>query len=690
MFRLNISGNFFLVLRDSDQFEHIRHPRSDTRYITFDEGTADPLIRFEGIVDDLDPKLSNQEEFRLSELRDNSGASFADFATLRTFLDSNLGNNSGGGNGGGVVPTQDHIFANIAERDTHFSTRLTELISGTPIFVGNITLPQGGTGTVLQEWGGGSNPSSYDSTQWVQGSIIASTAAEIKTLYESNADTNAFTDALLAKLNGIESGATGDLDASEIKTLYESNADTNAFTDNFQNLLNSMSAGNLMSEFIPYKVGNYEYRESALRQAPNRIVSSLSIEAPDASLFLGAQRLSNSGFGVFLQNMANNEVSYPVAVDLENAGSSIPYAWMFGATVPTPAAADKSETFTSNSIQFITPSTANGIATAYTFDSTIATTDVNLVIRLNSHTDPNPIFDYKRATGGIGFNMVIGENTLQLPIPLFFEEGQVLFATVESPNGLSLRGQTISGQTIPYIGVSGRVAIRELMATRNWVNSLISSGTDTTHGSITSFSIDGFSTAVDTGFNIAGNRTFRFTVNNPSLFQGSLEILQDGAVIQSNIAPTTTSVTVAVNSVILNNIGDSATFTLRGTNTEGDVQTRNYVVHVTGSSELVYYGLSTINNPATVQLGSLESQRVGSGRLTVDTGAVTQSWFFMILVPSDHDIHTIFDTVFNQDVTNVFTRTNNVRVIGSENYISYVIGPLNADADGETYILNLL
>ena len=99
------------------------------------------------------------------------------------------------------------------------------------------------------------------------GATADQTAAEIKGLYESNPNTNAFTDALLlklsgiaagahadgqtvaqvnaliqayglpftagdhAKLDGIEAGATADQTAAEIKTLYESNSDTNALTD---------------------------------------------------------------------------------------------------------------------------------------------------------------------------------------------------------------------------------------------------------------------------------------------------------------------------------------------------------------------------------------------------------------------------------------------------------------------------
>ena len=69
------------------------------------------------------------------------------------------------------------------------------------------------------------------------------TASEIKTAYESNADTNAFTDAEKAKLSTVEAGATGDQTASEIKTAYESNADTNAFTDAEKTKLAGVEAG---------------------------------------------------------------------------------------------------------------------------------------------------------------------------------------------------------------------------------------------------------------------------------------------------------------------------------------------------------------------------------------------------------------------------------------------------------------
>ena len=57
------------------------------------------------------------------------------------------------------------------------------------------------------------------------------TGAEIKTAYEGEADTNAYTDAEKTKLAAVEASATADQTDAEIKTAYENNADTNAFSD---------------------------------------------------------------------------------------------------------------------------------------------------------------------------------------------------------------------------------------------------------------------------------------------------------------------------------------------------------------------------------------------------------------------------------------------------------------------------
>ena len=58
---------------------------------------------------------------------------------------------------------------------------------------------------------------------------VRPTPAEIKTDYESNANTNAFTDAEKSKLAGIEAGATADQDADEVP--YDNTTSALAATD---------------------------------------------------------------------------------------------------------------------------------------------------------------------------------------------------------------------------------------------------------------------------------------------------------------------------------------------------------------------------------------------------------------------------------------------------------------------------
>ena len=75
------------------------------------------------------------------------------------------------------------------------------------------------------------------------GATADQSAAQIKSAYESNANTNPFTDSLQTKLSGIEAGANVNQTAAEIKTAYESNSDTNPFSDALLSKLNGIAAG---------------------------------------------------------------------------------------------------------------------------------------------------------------------------------------------------------------------------------------------------------------------------------------------------------------------------------------------------------------------------------------------------------------------------------------------------------------
>ena len=90
----------------------------------------------------------------------------------------------------------------------------------------------------------------WDTTdnKWVEGggAVENLTPAQIKTMYESNADTNVFSDTEKSKLSNIEAGAQKNLAPltnAEIKTKYEANSNTNAFTDAEKTKLTGIQAG---------------------------------------------------------------------------------------------------------------------------------------------------------------------------------------------------------------------------------------------------------------------------------------------------------------------------------------------------------------------------------------------------------------------------------------------------------------
>lgn len=72
----------------------------------------------------------------------------------------------------------------------------------------------------------------------------------IKDSYESNPNTNAFTDALLTKLNGIEDGARAAMSDEDVKAAYERNLNTNEFTDAEKAKLAGLSASRFLGTYV--------------------------------------------------------------------------------------------------------------------------------------------------------------------------------------------------------------------------------------------------------------------------------------------------------------------------------------------------------------------------------------------------------------------------------------------------------
>ena len=142
------------------------------------------------------------------------------------------------------------------------------------------------------------------------------TAAEIKTLYESNSDTNAFTDAEQTKLSGVEANATADQTAAEIKTLYESNSNTNVFTNSEQTKLgnietnadvtdtaNVTAAGALMDSEVTNLAAVKAFDPADYATAAQGTLADSAIQPNDSPTFGDVTATSFSGDGSSLTNL---------------------------------------------------------------------------------------------------------------------------------------------------------------------------------------------------------------------------------------------------------------------------------------------------------------------------------------------------------------------------------------------------
>ena len=84
------------------------------------------------------------------------------------------------------------------------------------------------------------------------------TDAQVKTAYENNTNTNAFTDDEQTKLAGIEDGATADQTGAQIAAAYEAEANVNRFTDDDHSKLDGIEDGATADQTGAQIKGKYE------------------------------------------------------------------------------------------------------------------------------------------------------------------------------------------------------------------------------------------------------------------------------------------------------------------------------------------------------------------------------------------------------------------------------------------------
>ena len=155
------------------------------------------------------------------------------------------------------------------------------------------------------------------------GATADQTASQIKTAYESNANTNAFTSALQTKLNNIETSATADQTASQIKTAYESNSNTEAFTTTLQSKLNGI-ANSANAYSLPTAAAN---TKGGVKVGSGLSISSEVLSHTDTS----SQASSNNSGRTYIQDITLD--TYGHVTGLATASESVVNTILF--THPT-------------------------------------------------------------------------------------------------------------------------------------------------------------------------------------------------------------------------------------------------------------------------------------------------------------------------------------------------------------------
>lgn len=477
----------------------------------------------------------------------------------------------------------------------------------------------------------------------------------------------------------------------------------------------------------------------------NRVVFEMPIQSPEGifegnTVFVSENlAIGGSGLAFSIFDIANDRYGFLVGYRYTSTGSTVPF---YRKLNPGSPQQQLTKDTNSGSANFQTTITTSGdfLITKFVTESTETATG-EIVIRETSHTGQE-IGRYEIAftanTPTTIFDVFANQDS-----PIFVENATTYYITV---SGVTLKGTGTGNNFEVYMQTEGlawqerdiltvddfsaeiirdelatltgndRLSITNLKDVDETVEDII--GTKVVAGTGISVSYNdtnGETTISATSTSFDAPRITNFAIDIPSRINQNTDLnvsktltfdLIHSASIQGNLTlEVTTGTNQTVSSpfvegansktVTLAGINTSSvstlTFKLTGTDTQGNTFESNTVtvsVRTPSAHEQFYYGLSNTNNPASIDTSTMVSNEATTGTHLVATGAVTSGQYFIILVPTDHDITSIVDDVLQQDVTSIFTKTTNVRLINSQQYNSYVVGPLNA-IGSENYTITL-
>ena len=395
-----------------------------------------------------------------------------------------------------------------------------------------------------------------------------------------------------------------------------------------------------------------------LTEQSDRVVSSKSFEFPPDTVFvsenLGLQGASEA-FAVW--DRANNRRGYLIA-------------YLRGVD---------EKPFYRNLDSFATDVEIQGVKTSNspsdTFTESISITENRLITKVYLESPNNTTgASIKVLRGGHvvaeALNVSFVANTvkeIEIPQGIFVRRGSTIQFEVD---GVTLKGNLDGGTFSTFLRIDSFLYSEKAIASEDFVNSNPGNISQAERDKLAGIS-EGAEVNTQSDWNESNNTSDSYIKNKPTIpVSRTNEEIQD--IIDSTL------VAGSGISLVYNDVAN--TLTIMSTNEGGGT-------NPPASADIIYFGLSGTNNPETVDISTLTTESDPTNPDTISSGLATQGQFFILLVPSGDDVTSIFDTVLNQDVTSLFTKTTNIRTLNSETYNSYVIGPLNAGFN-EQYVIN--
>jgi len=542
------------------------------------------------------------------------------------FKTNNIGNTSPAG-GGSIADFFDFEFADMAARDAEFTTQdnRDKLESGQTF----ILIEDNGSGEAdVELWVGDTAPTSYDNTNWNSITAQIPSASVIKTLYESNANTNALVDAKLE----------------------------------------------VLSHFV-------------FNTGLNRLISDVAIQVPEGTIYIGSQTgVSGAIRALNVRSDVTSNTGLIMAQLYDDNGFTPAFMYKNANTpaIDTVAINNPVGSDTSNTSVFSFTTTEDELFTKFRIptNQNNASVDFDVTIRLTSHVGPVAVhFDGTLTTGATGVAEIDLRNDFN---PILVDSGTELFVTANC-NGMV--GVDDNGKFTPNGEIDRIVIERDPLISSKSITDGTHQGIDITYQSadntfdfmvtgdsyaepaISSLTITGESTLVDAPFTISGTKTFTYNVVNPENVQGNLTLKQDDVELKNDINPNNNSVDITVTSEDLN-AGETVVFQLSGVNTQSGTFSRSYTIRARQPHELVYINhqsSSSANAFSTVDANSYDF----SSTQTVVVPTFTGQEYVAIAQPATEPDFTQL-IIGGLDQLGTFTKTDNAVQIGGVNYDVYL------------------